>query len=357
MSEWIIKPSYKLDLACFCNLFTEDQLMIDRHQDAYGKFIDRMRIRPDFFDFAKSLQQQGILIGGATASLLSLTDEDSFVISRICEILDSVALRPLVLDYLDENGLSSEAPKIIETILPVLSDMLHFIHESGFLAYWIDECQPLIQQKCDLFSKQAAAYPVVSKVNQLLGFKSVNADQVSLFLCSLSAPYGIGLKNAFISDIRWQFKITAAVAVHELIHPPFSRLRIKEITEILWEDDFLKEAKSRLPVSSGYHLPEQFVEENLVEGTHIFLSEEMGIEENPLKYLIEHDHASHVLSVILYDALKQGYRDRTATIEETINLLMSEGKLIPGHIRNSYMSIYKKAGLQDMVPFQSKTGG
>ncbi|MFO7612743.1 MAG: hypothetical protein R6W99_09725, partial [Clostridia bacterium] len=103
--------------------------------------------------------------------------------------------------------------------------------------------------------------------------------------------------------------------------------------------------------SSGYGKPEDFLEENIVEGTHIYLSEVMGVEKNPLKYLSEHDSGSHVVSAIIYDALKRGYRKKYGSVEEIVWKLMDEGPLKPGSMKESYIRIYEEAGLLDICPF------
>lgn len=353
MNEWHITPSYKLDLACFCNLLTKAEMVLERHKDGYNAFSDIIHARPDLLAFADNLLQQGLMAGTATASLLSLSDYNGEKIEDICHIFDDDSNHPLITNHLIENSFSGDIPFVLQSILPMMSDMLKYFHKQGFHDYWRKVSLPAILDKLTSFQEAAVRYPVVSRVNQLLGCESVKSPRVTLYLCSFNAPYGIGLKNAFISDIRWCFEDTVAVAVHELIHPPFDRTVIRQMTEVIREDAFFQEAKGLLPPSSGYHLPEEFLEENLVEGTHLYLSELLGVEKDPLRYLLNHDFGSHVISVILYDALKKGYRDETRTIQETVERLIREGALAPGQIKQHYLAIYQQAGLADQVPFSA----
>lgn len=351
--EWRIIPSYKLDLACFCNLLTKAAIVLEKHKAGYDAFSDVMAARPDLLSFADSLLQQGLMVGTATASLLSLSDYNGEDIAEICRLFDDDSQHPMITNYLVENDFSGDIAHVLQNVLPQMSGMLRYFHTHGFQNYWQDNRLPAIREKQLAFQQAADRYPVISKVNQLLGFESVRSDQVTLYLCSFSAPYGIGLKNAFISDIRWCFEDTVAIAVHELIHPPFDRAVIRQMAQSIWQDEFFREAKGLLPPSSGYHLPEEFLEENLVEGTHLFLSEQLGVEKDPLRYLLQHDSGSHVVSVILYDALKKGYRDETGTIQETVERLIREGALAPGQLRAHYLAVYRQAGLADQVPYQS----
>ncbi|MBN2557755.1 MAG: hypothetical protein JXB33_03255 [Clostridia bacterium] len=66
---------------------------------------------------------------------------------------------------------------------------------------------------------------------------------------------------------------------------------------------------------------------------------------------VGHDSGSHVVSAIIYDALKRGYRNKCGSVEEIVWKLMDEGPLKPGSIKKSYLKIYKEAGLLDICPF------
>lgn len=352
MSEWIIMPSYKLDLACFTNLFFKDPIGIERHREGYERFKDVIDARPDLVSFAKEGLQQGIMIGVYAASLLSLIEYNGADIDEICSIFDDKKKHLLIQEFLKKLNSPPEMFERIKTILPLCSDYLRYLHNNGFYEYWKEECLPNIENKCREFEESAHKYPVVTEVNRLLGFESVKRKQITLYLCSFNAPYGIGLVNSFISDIRWKFEDTVAIAIHEMIHPPFSRDKIREISDYLWQDDFVREGKERLSIASGYHLPEEFIEENFVEGAHIYLSEVMGVESDPLKYLLDHDNASHVLSVILYDALKKGYREKLNTIEEVVETLIADRSFKTGNIRAKYRQIYLDAGMGKLHPYQ-----
>lgn len=356
MGEWVIKPSYKLDLACFCNLFYKDEMVLDKHREAYEFFKDRIDKRSDLVEFAKAMLSEGYMIGVAMASLLDLIDYNGNDINDICSIMDDEATRPVLDDFIIESGYTEELREKVLSLLPVLSDMLHYVHSSGFDEYWHNECLNDIKKKCDEFILQADRYPVVSKVNEMLGIHGDRKPPVTLYVCRFSAPYGIGLSNAFISDLRWNFEDTVAIALHELIHPPFKREIIREMAGEIWKDGFFRKAKGLLQASSGYGKPEDFLEENFVEGTHIYLSEEMGVKKDPLKYLAEHDSGSHVVSVILYDALKKGYRSRTGSVEEIVWTLIEEGALKPGNIKETYFRIYNEAGLHGLCPIKLTEG-
>lgn len=318
MVERAITTSYKLDPACFCCR------------------------RKDLIDFSKALLSEGFMIGVAMASLLSLHEYNGMEIDEICSVSDDAKKRYIIDGFIEENGYPDELREKVISVMPVMSDMLIYIHNNGFFEYWNEGCLPGLTEKCSEYMENAEGYPVVTKVNEILGSKSIKSPKVTLYLSYFSAPYGIGLRNAYISDIRWNFENTVAIALHELIHPPFDRKRIREMADIISKDEFFMEAKIKLPVSSGYHNPEDFLEENTVEGTHIYLSEVMGVEEDPLGYLLEHDYGSRVISAVIYNALKNGMRSHYDSIEEVVEALLSDESLKTGKIKEVYDRIYKE---------------
>jgi len=352
MGEWRIRPSYKMDLACFCNLFFEDPHGLKKHREGYERFKDVIKSRDDLGAFVKESFNKGLMVGVYAASVLALIDYDGYDIDEICKIFEDEAMYNIIEASVIENNIPIELYKgLLLPILPKLGDLLRYVHDNGFKEYWLGECLPELQSRIKEFEISSEKYPVIKAVNDLLGFKKVQDEYLDLYLCKFVAPYGIGLNHGFISDASWNFEDTVSVAVHELIHAPFSRKRIAEMTDILFEDDFVQEAKAKLPPTSGYSLPAMFIEENFVEGTHIYLSEKLGVEKDPLTYLINHDFGSHVLSVILYDALKKGYREKEESIEKVVERLMEENILTPGNMRKRYQEIYEEAGLGDKHPF------
>ncbi|MGE5653161.1 MAG: hypothetical protein ACM3ZQ_02680 [Bacillota bacterium] len=352
MSKWGIKPSYKVDLACYCNLFFENPRGLELHAEAHEKLIHIFTSRPDLIHFAKDILNQGILIGCSTAAMVTLVNYDGYDIDEICRIFDDPSMNGLVKQYLIEQQAPPQLFDMFIQLSPKLSEMLRHVHGSGFPEYWRDTCLPELKARSSELELLSEQYPVIGEVNKLLGFEKVQDSRVVVNLCKFVAPYGIGLKEGFVADVSWKLETMVDVAVHEYIHAPFSRDRIRQMTQDLWKDPLVQEAKSRLPASSGYHLPENFVEENFVEGTHIYLSELLGVESDPLRYFIKHDSGSHVLSVILYDALKRGYRQDANNIQEVVERLITEGKLAPGNIRREYEAIYAAAGLAKEHPYQ-----
>jgi len=352
MTLWNISPSYKFELACVCNLFSNQDRYIKAHPEGWEKF-KHLFSNPQYQKLAAMLNEQGFIISSALIAIFDSFDYNGGDIDEICMVTEDQELRATVLRsyFLDNNIISPEQWEQYSPLMPQLTDMARYVHEGGFAQYWQDNCLPEIRIRCQEFMAQAGQYPVIEEVNTLLGPKyALTNEAITLYLCKFSAPHGTSLAvQGFVSDIRWDLETTVAIALHEMMHPPFDRKRIEKIAAELAQDEFVAEARKLLP-PSYYPTPRMFVEENIVEGAHIYLAEKLGVEDNPLEYFVKHDSGSHVLSVILYDALKQGIAAAGLSLEEVIDK-MSASTMCPGKIRSAYMAVYEKTGQRDIVPF------
>lgn len=355
MTKWTIKPSYKHDLACFCNLFTQNNLYISNHPEAYSYFKEKISSHPEFVGLAQGLFAQNIIPSTAITSIFDTTDYDDFNIDRLCSVVDDDNLRQTVLwEYLVGNNLiTQEQWDAFQPIFPLLSSMIKYAHHIGFQVYWEEKCRDEILKVCNKFASEAHNYPVIERVNSILDDETRHIhDDITLYLCKFSSPHGTSLKNrAFISDIRWNLTDTVEIALHEMLHPPFSREKIANITMKIKEDSFFKKAKEMQFLS--YPTNESFLEENIVEGAHIYLAECIGTRKDGLQYFIDHDGGTHIVSVIVYDALKNGALERFKDIGQVVEGLINDGSLAPGNIFKSYDAIYKKNNMGDKHPFQN----
>lgn len=332
MTTWIIRPSYKFDLANLCNLMTGDEVYSERHPEAHAYFSPRFE--PAILAQARAAFQQGILLGPGISSLLSMSDYHGPDIDLILDGLELAAANPFFAPY--------------AVHFPLIRSLLRHVHELGAYDYWRTNCLPSLERKCEELLADAGKYPVVETASAMLGDGHVSTGTtIQLFIGHFAAPHATSLHNlAYLSDLRWGLEMHVAIAVHELLHPPFEREEIKKLSEQFWSDAFFQEAKARLPLSSGYPRPEDFLEENLVEAAHVYLAEQLGVLDSPLEYFVTHDSGTHIVSPIVYSALRQGVRDRCGSLKDAIQLMIDEGMLTPGKLREQYCRIYKQAGLE-----------
>ncbi len=332
MTDWIIKPSYKYDLANVCNLMTGEAIYKDRHPEAYEFFAPKFD--QGLVEQVKLVLKQGILLGPGISSILSVTDYDGCELEPILEAFEVATKVPFFAAY--------------SSFFPLCKVLLTHVHALGAYDYWRQNCLPALETECQRMCEEAVNYPVIEAANGLLGAgHAKQGTEMKLYLAHWAAPHGTSLNSqAFLSDLRWDLKSQVAIAIHELLHPPFEREEIRRLAPGFAADPFFQEGRARLPLTSGYPNPEDFLEENLVEAAHIYLAEQMGVEDNPLEYFIKHDEGTHVVSPIVYDALKLGVRERCNNLKEAIHLMIEEGLLTPGKLREQYEAIYERTGIE-----------
>lgn len=352
MTLWTISPSYKFDLACICNLFTGQDLYRKAHPQGWEQFKHVFN-ESQFHELAKMLVDQGYLVSSALIAIFDSFEYNGEDIEEICKVAEEPELRETVLRsyFIDHKILSPDNWDQYSPLMPQLTGLARRIHQAGFLQYWRSNCLAEVEQCCQDFTASAAKYPVIEEVNRLLGEKyALDNQPICLYLCKFSAPHGSSLaKQGFVSDIRWDMETTVAIALHEMLHPPFDRDKLAQISETLVQDDFVAAARKLL--GPGYYsTPLMFVEENIVEGAHIYLAEKLGVENKPLEYFVKHDSGSHVLSVLLYQALKDGIAESGLCLEQVIEKMLAAGLLQPGTIQSAYLTVYERANLKEIVP-------
>lgn len=350
-NQWNITYSYKYDLASFCNLFSRSEDLISLHEEGYDEFKDAIEGRPDLVELAQDMQRGGFDPRIVLVSAFDLVEYQGYDIEELVTVLeDKQKSRRLFDHYVIEEELVTEDiwREGIEPLLPRLAEMAKHVHENGFLTYWKENCKPKLHERSSELGAEASEYHVISEINSLLGPRyHLPLDHVTLQLSHFSAPFGTKLRGqSFLTDARWDLDDIISIALHEMIHPPFSRDKIDELAKFLWEDDLIQEAYEKQPEGSSYNTPLRFLEEHLTEGAHVFLGEKLGVIDSPLEYFVKHDQGSHVVSVIIYDHLKKKDVDEHASFEETIHEMKEKRILYPGELRKEYRRIYDESGVE-----------
>ncbi len=226
MTDWLIEPSYKFDLACFCNLFSDREKYRKAHPEGWKGFADLFREKQEFLELAQALNNQGFLVSSALIAIFDSCDYKGMDVDRICEVAEKPELRenklrPYFLNYqlLDAKQWEQYSP-----LMEQLTAMVRHLHGGGFPVYWQENCLPEIEKWCDQFRQEVLKYPLLEEVNALLGEKYAREKKtISLYPCKFAAPFGTSLaRQGFVSDIRWNLEQTIAFAIHELLPPPLT---------------------------------------------------------------------------------------------------------------------------------------
>lgn len=350
MTTWAFQPSYKYDLAGFCNLFTMNRRYQELHPRAWERFGDLIVKRQEALAVARGLLESGFLVSSALTAVFDSYSYDGMDIDEICRVMEDPDLRETRLrSYLLDTGImDQDSWGAYRSLMPSLAVLAREGHDMGFSRWWQAHWYQQISERSRDLGRKAGNYPVTQAVNRLLGADhALEGSTITVYLTGHAAPHGTSLAGQrFVSDLRWPLEDTVKIALHELLHPPFDRRRIAQMAETLAHDDLVKEGRSRLEQGSYASLP-LFLEENIVEGAHIYLAHQMGLEDNPLEYFITHDNASHVISPLIYRALATWGAREGLCLEDLLEEMMKRDLLSPGRLRGAYRKIYSEAGVDN----------
>ena len=352
-SNWVIKASFKFDVGSFSNLFTKNELIIEKHREAYQRFEDQINAREDLLELASTLFGYGFNPGMVLNSVFDYSDYNGYEILPLIDDEDlwNHDLKKYFVE--DAKLVTEEAYNAVYQFKDGLIELVKYILEIGFLDYWKEEVLPDIKEKGLEFGEIFSNYNVIGAVNKLLGEGyHLKSNQLTVYLSKFAAPYGTSLQDdSFLTDISWDYKDTISVAIHELIHPPFEREYIGQLADKLEDDELFLKAFNSQGELAAYNTPLRFLEENIVEGAHIYLAHQLGVVEDPLQYFIEHDDGTHVVSVIIYNALMNGIREEVSSMRGVVERLVEDQILVSGNIKPLYEEIYKSADLADENPY------
>lgn len=191
-------------------------------------------------------------------------------------------------------------------IIPILNAVRPAIIEleqAGFREYWVEHKLPLLKEKVSLLEKERD-YQVIKAIGEMLG-DSVNDNRdIDIYLTTYLRDIATGLDGRKLQvgvhfDNTWILRLT----MHEMFHPPYNQQKLKKFIKEISQNEFFDEIYK----TKNYLYPTKssFVEENVVEAMEVYKSETIGLCQNPIEFLLEHDNGSHVLSVVLYDTFKK----------------------------------------------------
>ena len=139
-----------------------------------------------------------------------------------------------------------------------------------------------------------------------------------------------------LSEIRWDWTVTGATVLHDLIHPPFARADTAWPADQLAADSFLVPIYENQKTRAGsYPTLPLFVEENIVEAAHVYLAQQEGLIRDPLAYFRDHDGGTHVLSPSVFRALADNGPTQVVLCD-LVFTLHNQGILAGGRIHAEY---------------------
>lgn len=300
--NFVIHPSYNMDLLNLMNVLTDDDLYTDRHPGVSKRFGEplsqdaKRRLRE-----AVVIKRNAMLGPDLCVWLSGVPEFETEHVVAVFSDLRGLRRHFSQCQYRDE--LTPKAESIIELLVPVIAE----VEAAGFRAYWQAECLPQIERYRAELQTIVDEFNLAGEIEWWLGSGQA-PESVTLYLGSLAAPHGIKICGPrYISDVSFDQKDTLTIALHEMFHPPYNAGNLADELQTIGAEPFFRQAHAAQNPKYRYASIEGFIEENVVEAMSILSAVKLGLAEGfeVLDYFATHDDGSHVLSVILYDAFSR----------------------------------------------------
>lgn len=320
---WDISGGLKYDLACFLNLVKGDRFHVEHHPDVYEHFkasfdcdlVEKLRSSP--FTHPST----------AAKDWMSLIDCNDDSITKIVANLQ---------DYVDNNHDSSRLDDFWREWIKFFNQVYLHLDSIGFQQYWLENCKPRLLTAIEQARETLSKYDIWTLIRKMVGRRDLPHERrIRVVLSCFAAPIGmqLPLEHGVLTDIRYDVSILVENSLHEILHQYFDRNKSSYLIEGLRKDEYFTHVHQTLGRKWGYQRFDSFVDENVTEAVHIYLSQQLGIRKDPHRYFQVHDEGSHVLSPLIFEALKHGYREQVATFDDFLKLIWEQGFIKPGTIK------------------------
>ena len=314
-TKWIVQPNLAYDALCLLNVWTGEAFYSEEHPGLLERWQLRLTapVREAFSRIERAIRGDH---GGIISASLCLLF--SSVQPKTLDDLERTIVQPetLLETFCASPYFDPDAPDQFQTLLPDLLTLVQFLQSSPFEAEHAADLGADFESKRQALQTTLETYDIVGAVEAALGH-DLQAQEIEVLTLAYTAPHGIKIiGNRFITAIEWSAVITARVAIHELMHPPFnpSRPELKTALEQLAKDPILKQCFDDHDPAFGYNSWEGYVEESCVRALDQVISESFGIARDATERWQNEDGGMHQLAARLTSLLRA--RETTGTFED-----------------------------------------
>jgi hypothetical protein len=303
-TKWIVQTNLAYDALCLLNIWTGETFYCEEHLGLLERWQPRLTtpVLEAFSRLEKTIRGDDGIISASLCLLFSSVQPENLhdlerAIAHPETLLETFRASP----YFDP-----EESNQFQTLLPDLLTLVRFLQVSPFGAEHVADLGTDFDQKRQALQATLETYDIVGSVEAALGH-ALEAHEIEVFTLAYTAPHGIKIiGNRFITAIEWSAVITARVAIHELMHPPFDidRPELQAALEKLRQDPVLREHFETHDPVFGYNTWHGYVEENCVRALDQVICEALGIARDADERWQEEDGGMHVLAARLTPVLR-----------------------------------------------------
>nr|WP_253895905.1 hypothetical protein [Corallococcus exercitus] len=345
-THWVLRPSEAYDALCLLNLLRGDAFYTRFYPAEFQRFSALLEA-PEHAALAhlteRMAKQGGKMVGPFLTLVFSVTEART-VEDLAATVADDAAWGRMRADFLATSYGKEDGFAEVEAVREDLGVLLAFLKRVEFPRIWRAEYLPTVEQAIAGLAAKVAPYDVVGWDEQVLG-RDLQVAALNAHVLKFAKPHGIRVTGwNFLTDATYPAAVTVKTAVHELLHPPFTREGVLDAKlKALEADPYFQRLVREHDPAFGYTTARGLTEEDCAEAIDVHVSEREGLlrkrDGSPLtgaEFFRDHDDGMHVLAFVLYEELKRAGPSRKGTYESFLLGLFEQGVLKPGELERRF---------------------
>ncbi len=345
-TQWVLRPSEAYDALCLVNVLRGDAFYTRFHPAEFQRFSALLdaRERAALAHLTERMAKRGGKMVGPFLTLVFSVTGPSTVQDLARTVADDAAWRRMREDFLATSYGREDGFAEMEDVREDLGVLLAFLKRVEFPRIWRTEYLPQVEQAIAGLAERVAPHDVVGWDEAVLG-RELQVPALSAHVLKFAKPHGIRVTGwNFLTDATYPADVTVKTAVHELLHPPFTREGALDAKLTALEaDPYFQRLLREHDPAFGYTTARGLTEEDCAEAIDVYVSEREGLlrdrDGRPLtgaEFFRDHDDGLHVLAFVLYEELKRAGPSRGGTYEAFLLGLFERGVLEPGALERRF---------------------
>ncbi|PTL76025.1 hypothetical protein [Vitiosangium sp. GDMCC 1.1324] len=348
-THWTLEPSQAFDALAVVNLLRDDPFYVTRYPEAARRFSERLgpTERRALEHLTQRLKVQAGEVVPAKLMLVFSTAQVATLEDLVRTVEDDAAWGRLRQAYLATSYGEGEDFSEMNDVREDLRVLLRYLRDIGFAQTWTQEDLPALQRFIEESQPRLSAYDVIALDEEVLG-RRLPTEGITAYVLRYAKPHGIRVAGwRFVTDVTYPLEVTVKTALHELLHPPFTRTgELHTGLSAMERDPFFQRLVKEHDPAFGYTTPEGLTEEDCAEAIDVFNAERLGLLRTKTgesltgaQFFARHDDGIHVVAFILYQELRR-VRDWSTWkgYEDFLLGLLRDGRLAPGQLEATFRS-------------------
>jgi hypothetical protein len=333
-TRWIFEPAQAYDAIAFINILTGDPFYVD---SGYRADYERWRVRlgqPEkaaLLHLTHRLKEEAHALIYPTLAFAFSGVKPRSLADLVQIVSDDGAWQKMSRTYGAYSGIEAADVRTLEDVRSDLRVLFAFLSRAGWDRMWTDTALPRIQAYLTA-NPGLRDYDVVGDDEEVLG-RRLAVPSVTAYIMAYGSPHGVRVQGwRFLTDISYSAKVLVRTALHELLHPPFTRAgELDRLLDELAHDVYFLRLVNEHNPSFGYTRPEGLIEEDCATAVNIYNAERRGLQSDIPGYYRQSDDGIHVFSFLLYRRLKERHQRHPQRYEEfvadTVREMLADGGL------------------------------